>query len=424
MGAPTLNTAATAASHVTGSPYLITVSNGSLSALNYSFVFVDGNLSITPAPLTITANDAIKPYGAGMPVLSATYGGFVNGDTVASLTVPPSLNSTATASSHVKLGGYPITASGAIDSDYAITFVPSTLTITAAPLTITASNAAKMYGAALPALSASYTGLVNGDSPASLTEPPALTTTASESSPVLPGGYAIIASGASDADYAISYQSGNLLITPAPLTITANNAGMMQGTAVPPLSVYYSGFVNGDSPASLAMQPTATTPANPLSPVGTYPIVVGSASAPNYAINYGSGILVVTPAPVRVLSVSTQAVRLGKSKKTTQVIVIQFSGALNARDAQAIGNFSLTTIPSSRKQKSKAVALSQATYNPANNTLRLVTRKPLVINPPLKVTLNAAGLLDSLGRPLDGNHDGQPGGNGVVTISKRGAIIA
>ena len=80
--------------------------------------------------------------------------------------------------------------------------------------------------------------------------------------------------------------------------------------------------------------------------------------------------------------------------------------------------------PANKKQKSKAVAISQATYNPANNTVRLVTRSPLVLNPPLKLTINAARLLDTLGRPLDGDHDGQPGGNFVATLSKRGATIA
>ncbi len=241
---------------------------------------------------------------------------------------------------------------------------------------------------------------------------------------MLPGGYAIVASGASDPDYAISYQPGTVLITPAPLTITANSASMFQGAAIPPLSVTYSGFVNGDSPASLSRQPAVTTPATSLSPADAYPIVPAGAISPNYAITYLNGVLVVTPAPVRVLSVSIQAVRLAKTKKTTKVIVIQFSGALNAADAQNVGNYGLATIPTNKKQKSKAVALSQATYNPVNNTVTLVTRSALVLNPPLKLTINAAGLLDSLGRPLDGDDNGQPGGNCVVTLSKSGATIA
>jgi hypothetical protein len=52
-----------------------------------------------------------------------------------------------------------------------------------------------------------------------------------------------------------------------------------------------------------------------------------------------------------------------------------------------------------------------------------VTRKPPVLNPPLRLTLDAVGLLDSLGRSLDGNHDGHPGGNCVITLSKSGATI-
>ena len=53
--------------------------------------------------------------------------------------------------------------------------------------------------------------------------------------------------------------------------------------------------------------------------------------------------------------------------------------------------------------------------NAANNTVRLVTRKPLVLNPSVKMSIDAARLLDTLGRSLDGNHDGQPGGNFSAT---------
>jgi MBG domain-containing protein len=205
-------------------------------------------------------------------------------------------------------------------------------------------------------------------------------------------------------------------VSPALLTITANDATMVQGSAVPLLSVRYRGFVNGDSPVNLSKQPVITTLATPLSAAGTYPIVAGGASSPNYVISYTSGVLVVTPAPVKVLDVSIQAVRLGKSKKKTQVIVLQFSGSLNTADSQSLGNYSVAAIPGGKKQKPKAVPLAQATYNPANNTVRLVTRRPLIINPPLRITINAARLFDTIGRALDGDGDGQPGGNFVAKL--------
>ena len=82
---------------------------------------------MTPAPLTITANDASKPYGAALPSLTGSYSGSVNGDTPASLGVPPVLITSATDSSHV--GTYPITADDAFDPNYAITYVNGTLSV-------------------------------------------------------------------------------------------------------------------------------------------------------------------------------------------------------------------------------------------------------------------------------------------------------
>jgi len=167
---------------------------------------------------------------AAVSPLTAGYSGFVNGDTSASLTTQPSLSTTATAASHA--GSYAITVSGAADPDYSISYVSGTLTINPAPLTITADNKSKVYGAALPALTASYSGLVNGDTLASLTTLPTLSTTATAASGV--GSYTIKASGASDPDYTISYVNGTLTVTPAPLTITADNKSKVYGPAGPP----------------------------------------------------------------------------------------------------------------------------------------------------------------------------------------------
>ena len=64
------------------------------------------------------------------------------------------------------MGTYPITASGAASPNYTISYVGGTLTVTPAALTITADNKSKVYGAALPALTASYSGFVNGDTAA------------------------------------------------------------------------------------------------------------------------------------------------------------------------------------------------------------------------------------------------------------------
>jgi len=61
-------------------------------------------------------------------------------------------------------------------------------------------------------LTASYAGFVNGETPASLTTPVNLSTSATSNSPA--GAYPIAASGASSSDYAISYVNGTLTIAP------------------------------------------------------------------------------------------------------------------------------------------------------------------------------------------------------------------
>ncbi|HJT75855.1 MAG TPA: Ig-like domain repeat protein, partial [Gemmataceae bacterium] len=78
--------------------------------------------SVTPATLTVTANDASKVYGQPNPALSVSYSGFVNGDTTASLSGAPSLATTATAGSHA--GTYAITPGPGTLSDpnYSFTF--------------------------------------------------------------------------------------------------------------------------------------------------------------------------------------------------------------------------------------------------------------------------------------------------------------
>ena len=107
-----------------------------------------------------------------MPTLAVSYSGFVNGDTSASLTSPPVLSTTATAHSPVSAGPYAIIASGASDSDYSISYVTGALTVTPAALTITANNQTKVYGAAMPTLTVSYTGLVNGDTAGTFSQAP------------------------------------------------------------------------------------------------------------------------------------------------------------------------------------------------------------------------------------------------------------
>ena len=244
---------------------------------------MSGTLTVTPAALTITTYNSTKAYGAAVPTLAASYSGFVNGDTSASLTSLPVLSTTATAHSPVSAGPYPIIASGAADSDYTISYVAGALTVTPVALTITANNQTKVYGAAMPTLTVSYSGLVNGDTAGTFSQAPntapSIVSTATASSHVAGSPYTITASGAVDSNYSISYVPGTLTVTPAALTITANNQSKVYGAALPTLTASYSGFVNGDTSASLTTLPTLTTTATASSHVSGNPYTITASGA-------------------------------------------------------------------------------------------------------------------------------------------------
>lgn len=97
---------------------------------NYLSTTSHVSLTVLPKALTITADNKTKVYGVALPAFTATYSGFTNGDSVASLTVPAALATTATSNSPA--GDFSITVTNAVGSNYTITFVMGTLTITPA----------------------------------------------------------------------------------------------------------------------------------------------------------------------------------------------------------------------------------------------------------------------------------------------------
>ena len=104
-----------------------------------------------------------------------------------------------------------LTASNSGDSDYYPFSRTYTLNVDKAPLTITANDCSKSQGEENPELTVTYNGFVNGDDVSALTTLPTVTTTATTNSPA--GTYPITVSGASAANYDITYVNGTLTIT-------------------------------------------------------------------------------------------------------------------------------------------------------------------------------------------------------------------
>ena len=259
----------------------------------YRPVAATGTVTIARASLTVQAADASRTYGAANPTLAATFRGFVPGETLATsgVTGTPALSTAATSASHVGTYGITATAGTLAAANYTFAFAPGTLSLTPAPLTITAQDAAMTYGGLAPNLSAAFAGLVNGDTSAAVS---GLTlATAPASSHV--GHFPIVASGATESDYAIVYVAGTLTVTPATLTVAADNQARVYGQTNPTLTAKLTGFVNGDGPTAVSGVPSLTTAATTASPVGTYAITAttGTLAAADYLFAFASGTLAV-----------------------------------------------------------------------------------------------------------------------------------
>ena len=177
---------------------------------NYTISYASGELAVAPAALTITAESTSKTYGQAVTLTGTefTESGLVNGDTIASVT----MTSAGAAATAVVAGSpYAIVASGAVGTglgNYTINYRAGELTIAPATLTVIASDKTMAFGGQVPALTVSYVGFVNGDTPANLTTPVEVSTSVTSDSPA--GTYSITVGGASSPDYTIHYFNGTV----------------------------------------------------------------------------------------------------------------------------------------------------------------------------------------------------------------------
>ena len=204
---------------------------------NYTISYVNGGLTVTPASLTITANNQTQVYGNATPTLTYTIGGLVNGDTLSG-----SLATTASSTSNV--GSYAITqGSLAASTNYAITYTGANDVVGTRAITVAANAQSQVYGNATPTLT--YTvgglGLVNGD-----TLSGGLATSASSTANV--GSYGITQGTlAASANYAVSFTGANLTLSPASITVSALGGTSVAGTSPINPGFTADGLKNGEN---------------------------------------------------------------------------------------------------------------------------------------------------------------------------------
>lgn len=262
----------------------------------YPAANVTQTLTVNKAPLTIKADDQAKPQGDPNPALTVTYSGFVNGETSSVLTTAPTVTTTAVTASPA--GTYPIVPSGAAATNYAITYVNGTLTVTPRQNQTITFNAlpAKTYGAADFAAGATST---NTTIPITYTSSnPAVATIVGNNIHIVGAGTATITASQAGSPlyFAAPNVSQTLTVNKATLTVRAVDTSRLYGADNPAFRLTYSGFVLGQNASVLTTQPTATTPATATSAPGYYTINVDGGAAQNYSFVYTAGRLTVLPA--------------------------------------------------------------------------------------------------------------------------------
>ena len=275
------------------------VASGAVSD-KYEISYIPGTLTITKAPLSISAGSYTKKQGDAMPVFKASYAGFKNGEDESVLTKQPVFSCEANEASAP--AEYAVTISGADAENYEISYEQGHLTVVEADaVVVRAKSYNRQYGDENPVFEFETEG-------AALDGTPEIVCSAVANSPV--GSYTIEVKQGSIKNYNVHFESGSLVITKAPLSISAGNYTKKQGDAMPVFKASYAGFKNGEDESVLTKQPVFSCEANEVSAPAEYAVTISGAEAQNYDISYEQGVLTVTGMPKPIISTDEATLRI------------------------------------------------------------------------------------------------------------------
>lgn len=276
-----------------------------------SFAYLAGELfapaddvTVGSGGQTITLSVIVQSIVAGAAAPTGTISILEGINTVA--TAPVSGRLTQIPVANVASGPHAYSAQYSGDANYApLTFgsvkiFDTTTTLTASPNPVVYGNPVTL-AATVTSTSGTPSGQITFLDGATVLSTVALdgTGVATFTTKPLPAGtHTITAAYAGGSGFEASSTSQLVSVTPAVLTITADNKTMLFGSPVPALTFIPTGFVNGDTAAVLNGSPQISTTASSSSPVGTYPIAIsaGSLAGANYIFTFVNGILMIIPA--------------------------------------------------------------------------------------------------------------------------------
>jgi hypothetical protein len=167
----------------------------------------------------VTASSHTVTYGDATPSVSPSYDGFVNGETATAqvLSTAPTCTTAYTNTTPVASSGIATTCVGADAGNYSFSYNQGAVTINRKGVVVTASSHTVTYGDAIPTVTPSYDGFVNGETATAqvLTPLPTCTTGYTNTTSVSDSGIATTCSGAAAANYSFTYTQGAITIVRA-----------------------------------------------------------------------------------------------------------------------------------------------------------------------------------------------------------------
>ena len=134
-----------------------------------------------------------------------------------------------------------------------------------------------------------------------------------------------------------------------------------------------------------------------------------------------------TPPPAPLVTMKSVQLETNKKHQVTG-IVIDFSGAVNASEAQSAAMYELIAAGkggSFTSKGAKGIKIKSAVYNAAKHQV-ILTSAPFTLSQPVELVVNGNapnGLVDTYGRLIDGNHDGKAGGSAAALLKKGGVTM-
>uniref|UniRef100_A0AC34FTL3 MBG domain-containing protein n=1 Tax=Panagrolaimus sp. ES5 TaxID=591445 RepID=A0AC34FTL3_9BILA len=289
--------------------YAITQGNLSLGT-NYALVYNGADLSITKKTVNVTATASNKEYGTTDPVLAYTFSpALIGTDT---------FTGTLDRATGENIGNYAIgQGTLALNSNYTLAFTSADFSITKKTVNVTAVAKTKVYGAADPALTYTFSPALIGTD--------VFTGNLNRAAGENIGNYAITQGAlALNSNYTLAFTSADLNITTKPLTLSAVAKTKIYGTVDPALTYTFSPALIGTDAF------TGNLDRAPGENIGNYTIGQGTVTAgPNYLITYNTANLSITSKALTVTAVA-------KNKTygdTDPALTYTFSPALTGTDA-------------------------------------------------------------------------------------------